>query len=235
MGDIVFMPGLLAAKTDYEHSVAAPAELIGCYFGKNVVVWDYHQHMASKFGIPNPNFIDDMKQDYKENIYEKHEIDYHWLQSMGGSIGIITANKYPPNKGIIVGAPAIKPINAPQFVKNKIQIATGKHQGGTFDLTGAEEFERDKRWLSNFRFYHFVQLLRAARLARKIAPGIDVPTLILQGSKDGVVRASGAKKLEKIMPNADLKEYPDLAHNLPEERDVDQIFEDVSKFMHQHR
>ncbi|ADP80638.1 alpha/beta fold hydrolase [Pseudofrankia inefficax] len=71
--------------------------------------------------------------------------------------------------------------------------------------------------------------LAAARAARGWKPGrISVPTTVLYGADDPIIRPGGARAVARAIPGARLRTHPDMGHEIPENRWPDLVADIVA-------
>ena len=118
------------------------------------------------------------------------------------------------------------------------------HMVKTFTLIGSPGFDRDEAELRRFAQTTFDRGRSPASASRQLAAilasgdrtsmmrRIGVPTLVIHGDADPLVRPSGGRATAKAISGATLLEIPGMGHDLPREawpQIVDAIAENAAR------
>lgn len=157
---------------------------------------------------------------------------------MGGMIAQIVAARYPNyiNKLVLLFTTAnrgfLRPPNPKQFmtfvrrpeshsqrdmVRHSVWFMTTVGSPGHLDIKGTRAIA-EKRYQRNFHPLGVAQQLNAILASGSIlrfSKQIRAKTLILHGSKDGLLAPSHGKFLAKIIPNATFKLIDGMGHDIP--------------------
>lgn len=158
--------------------------------------------------------------------------------SMGGMIAQILAARYPNyiNRLVLLftssNRPFLRPPNPKQFmtflrrpeshserdmVRHSVWFMTAVGSPGHLDIKGTREIAK-KRYQRNFHPLGVAQQLNAILASGSIlrfSKQIRANTLILHGSKDGLLTPSHGRFLAKVIPNATFKMIDGMGHDLP--------------------
>lgn len=158
--------------------------------------------------------------------------------SMGGMIAQIVAARYPNyiNKLVLLFTTAnrgfLRPPNPKQFmtfvrrpeshsqrdmVRHSVWFMTTVGSPGHLDIKGTRAIA-EKRYQRNFHPLGVAQQLNAILASGSIlrfSKQIRAKTLILHGSKDGLLAPSHGEFLAKIIPNATFKLIDGMGHDIP--------------------
>lgn len=75
--------------------------------------------------------------------------------------------------------------------------------------------------------------IMAASNRETLLKSVNIPSLVLHGDCDGLVHVDGGKATAEAIPNAELKIYQGMGHDLPEEL-IPEIVQDIIKFIKMH-
>lgn len=140
--------------------------------------------------------------------------------SFGGRVGILFASRNPTRKLILVDAAGIKPRRKPsyyfkvysyKFVRHTLPLLFGKEKAETL-------LNRYRRKVGSSDYSQASPQMR--RIMSKVInedlcfamPSIKCPTLLIWGANDTATPVSDAHKMEKLIPDAGLVEFPGVGH-----------------------
>ncbi|MDO4441846.1 MAG: alpha/beta hydrolase [Moraxella sp.] len=158
--------------------------------------------------------------------------------SMGGMIAQIVAARYPKYIDHLIlmfstsNRAFLRPPNPKQFmtfvrrpeshserdmVRHSVWFMTAVGSPGHLDIKGTRAIA-EKRYQRNFHPLGVAQQLNAILASGSIlrfSKQIRAKTLILHGSKDGLLTPSHGKFLSKVIPNATFKLIDGMGHDIP--------------------
>jgi pimeloyl-ACP methyl ester carboxylesterase len=160
--------------------------------------------------------------------------------SMGAMIAQTLAAKHPDrvlSLVSIMGGTGARTSGQPQLRTAKVLLSVPpkdragfvEHMVKTFTLIGSPGFERDEDELRRFAERTFDRGRNPAAAPRQLAAinasgnrtpllhRLTVPTLVIHGQADTLVRPSGGRATAKAIPGATLLEIPGMGHDLPRE------------------
>ncbi len=140
--------------------------------------------------------------------------------SFGGRIGILLASKLKVNKLILVDAAGIKPRRTLQYyfkvysykaVRHTLPLLFGKAKAENLlnryrKKVGSSDYSQASSKMRSIMSRVVNKDLRYAM------PKISCPTLLIWGDNDTATPISDAKKMEKLIPDAGLVEFPGVGH-----------------------
>jgi pimeloyl-ACP methyl ester carboxylesterase len=158
--------------------------------------------------------------------------------SMGAMIAQTVAAKHPDrvlSLVSIMGSTGARTSGQPQLRTAKVLLGVPpadrdgfvEHMVKTFTLIGSPGFERDEDELRRFAETTFDRGRNPAAAARQLAAinasgnrtpllcRLSVPTLVIHGEADTLVRPSGGRATAKAIPGSTLLEIPGMGHDLP--------------------
>lgn len=140
--------------------------------------------------------------------------------SFGGRVGILLSSRRSVRKLILVDAAGIKPRHSMKYyvkvytykaVKHLLPLMMGKAKG-------EEMLNRYRKKVGSSDYSNASEMMR--RILSKVVnedlkcvmPSIKCPTLLVWGTDDTATPLSDAKKMEKLIPDAGLVEFPGVGH-----------------------
>ncbi len=106
---------------------------------------------------------------------------------------------------------------------------SGERAVRTFRVIGSPGYPLDEDWLRGYGRRAFVRELDATGSRRQLAAinaspdrrsglhGVRVPTLVVHGEADPLVRPDGGRAVAAAVPGARLLTFPGMGHNMPRE------------------
>lgn len=165
--------------------------------------------------------------------------------SMGGNIVLNHALLHNPRVlGIIISAPwirTIKPVPASKMLlanlmnfvfptykeKNKIDTSLLSR-----DAKVVAAYENDELVHNKISARLFRSITTYAEVALEETPTLDIPALLMHGTKDGLTDHTASAELATLAPNyITYKEWPGFYHELHNEPEQEEVFKYVLKWM----
>ncbi len=197
-------------------------------------------------------------EDYNEYLDDAHLVveqaktDYPTLpvfllgHSMGGFIAAGYAAKYPGSvKGQVFSGAAVMPLPAFDFLNNMDYKAVGKDRIPNAlsavvsrDPAVVRDYDNDPLVLKDFTMQLAGTVLKdGVAWVQENVGRINVPCLILHGDDDQIVPKESGQWLHDNITVADktLKIYPELFHEILNEKEKDQVLTDIIDWLHAHR
>lgn len=157
-----------------------------------------------------------------EHFVKSEQIDNPILlgHSFGGRVGILLASRNKVKKLILVDAAGIKPrrslayyfkVYTYKIIKHALPVLCGKKNGEKLlnkyrKRVGSSDYSNASAGMRRI-------LSKVVNEDLKFAlPKIKCPTLLIWGSKDTATPISDARKMEKLIPDAGLVEFPNAGH-----------------------
>lgn len=213
----------------------------------NLVVGELERTLDIKFDILSINkFMEEFKKgtiSLEENYRTNFLLPYVNLagnrkplvvaHSFGGLLATQAAKEVKPSMQILT-APAVNIINIKQLILAYKDKKSGKYDTDMIDTTTEQALDdRVDKLLNDMKPYskHWLLFNTMARRALKAAPQIECPTLILQGTKDLLVRPKGSKKLAMRIPNSEYTELQGFGHSLLKSKKANQALRKIKSFV----
>jgi carboxylesterase len=186
-------------------------------------------HGGSKREMKKASWMDWVEQAETELVGLMAECGVVYLIgfSMGGMIAAHLSTKYPVQKLVLLSAAVFYP-NPSQFVENLSVTLKARDQ---------MNFRRDLRRYIRKSFSTPIRaVVHFRRLVQVLRPELDnvtVPTLIIQGGADDLVKPVSAQYIyERIQSKVKVTRiFPDSKHMICHDRDQQEVLEIVDKFL----
>ncbi len=168
--------------------------------------------------------------------------------SMGGMIAQTVAIRHPERVRSLtsimstpsprIGRPRWAALGALASRPVADREAAGQRMVDTFRIIGSPRYPLEEDWLRDVGRRAFdrchdpagmrrqLAAVQASGDRRRLLTGVRVPTLVLHGEADPLVRPAGGRATAAAVPGARLVTYPGMGHNLPRElwpRMIDEI------------
>jgi pimeloyl-ACP methyl ester carboxylesterase len=159
--------------------------------------------------------------------------------SLGGMIAQTLAMTYPhrvrsltsmmSTPSVRIGRPSLAALAALSSPRVDDRDAAGQRMVEVFRVIGGRRYPPDEQWLRDAGRRAYDRSFDPAGVRRQLAavyasgdrrPGlaaVRVPTLVLHGEADPLVRPSGGRATAAAVPGARLVTYPGMGHSLPHE------------------
>lgn len=157
-----------------------------------------------------------------EKFFEIEKIEKPVLlgHSFGGRVGILLASRNEIRKLILVDAAGIKPRHSLKYYVKVYSYKTVKHLLPLlFGKKKGEEMLNNYRKRVGSSDYSNASVRMRQILSRVVnedlkfaMPKIGCPTLLVWGDADTATPISDARKMEKLIPDAGLVEFPGVGH-----------------------
>lgn len=140
--------------------------------------------------------------------------------SFGGRVGILLSSRNKVHKLILVDAAGVKPRHSMNYylkvysyklIKRLLPLLLGKKKGEEMlnkyrKKVGSSDYSQ-----ASVRMRQILSKVVNEDLCHAM-PSISCPTLLIWGSNDTATPISDARKMEKLIPDAGLVEFPGVGH-----------------------
>lgn len=168
--------------------------------------------------------------------------------SLGGLVVLDYAEQHPETlAGVIAVAPAVGPLAVPRFlmalgrilsrVWPRFSLVTGLDLGGlSRDSAAARAVTEDPLFHRRGTARLSTEVTAAIKRVRRLAPTLQLPVLLLQGSADRIVPPEGTREFYQQLSGGDrtLIEYAGAYHALFADLDAEAALDDLVGWIERH-